>query len=475
MVASFFKRIICTAIVGLTMVECIYSQDYTDATGNIMRHALDVHNFNREFQQEKVYLHLDNTSYFQGETIWFKAFVVDASTLRRSSSSLLYVELLSPTGVLLQQQKLKIYAGQADGCIRLVDSSVREAQKLRGEQPYPSGYYELRAYTRYMLNFSHNIVFSRVIPVFRTPQIAGKYDEAVLESTKYESYDARQETEKLKSVNVSYFPEGGRLLLRRPGRVAYKATDENGRPIDGVLYVKGRSDGQTIKAPVVHDGMGRFEVLSGKSISKCVFVHEGKEYKVPNPYVEDQGVSMRVDAKSDSLSITVYNGMGYEGLIGLAVSCSGQIISCDSYMLAMDSIRLSLPAKNIPIGVCDITVFEKFGNVRATRHFFNYREDYAPPVLTATPDRQSYGPYDPVCVSLSLKDGNGQPFRDRFCIAVRDAANIETMYKDDLTTFLLLSSDLKGLIQDPQYYFEKSDEEHREAMDLLCMVQGWER
>ena len=76
---------------------------------------------------------------------------------------------------------------------------------------------------------------------------------------------------------------------------------------------------------------------------------------------------------------------------------------------------------------------------------------------------------------MILSDAKGNPFRDRFCIAVRDGANIETSYRDNLATSLLLSSDLKGLIHNPQYYFESSDQEHRQAMDLLMMVQGWER
>ena len=42
-------------------------------------------------------------------------------------------------------------------------------------------------------------------------------------------------------------------------------------------------------------------------------------------------------------------------------------------------------------------------------------------------------------------------------------------------TDLLLSSDLRGFIAYPNYYFEKDDEVHRQALDLLMMVQGWRR
>lgn len=60
--------------------------------------------------------------------------------------------------VLLQQQKLKIVAGQADGRIQLVVYATEQARELRGVRPYPSGYYEIRAYTQYMLNFDSDII-----------------------------------------------------------------------------------------------------------------------------------------------------------------------------------------------------------------------------------------------------------------------------------------------------------------------------
>ena len=122
--ANILRRIVCTAIVVFAVAGNIFAQNHidTDYAVQIMRHVQDANNFNREFQQEKVFLQLDNTSYFQGETIWFKAFVVNASTMGRSESGVLYVELLSPTGILLQQKKLKIIAGQADGFIKLTES-----------------------------------------------------------------------------------------------------------------------------------------------------------------------------------------------------------------------------------------------------------------------------------------------------------------------------------------------------------------
>ena len=57
--------------------------------------------------QEKVWLHLDNTCYFKGDTIWYKSYVVRADNLGYSDMSrLVYVELVSPDGLVVERHQL---------------------------------------------------------------------------------------------------------------------------------------------------------------------------------------------------------------------------------------------------------------------------------------------------------------------------------------------------------------------------------
>ena len=134
---------------------CMASND------SIMTLANMVNKFNRVFPQEKVYLHLDNTGYFKGERIWFKAYLTrtDKDSLG-SLSKVLYVELVNPYGDIEKTLKLPITDGQANGDIEL-------------DELLNSGYYEIRAYTRYMLNWGTDAIFSRVIPVFEKNKVQG--------------------------------------------------------------------------------------------------------------------------------------------------------------------------------------------------------------------------------------------------------------------------------------------------------------
>lgn len=103
----------------------------------------NVEAFNRLYPQEKVYLHFDNTGYYVGERIWYKAYVLSSGTHQYSNySGILYVELLSQEGQVLETQRLRIEDGSCHGSLEL-------------KPDYYAGYYEVRAYTRYMLNFGN--------------------------------------------------------------------------------------------------------------------------------------------------------------------------------------------------------------------------------------------------------------------------------------------------------------------------------
>ena len=60
--------------------------------------------------QEKIYVHMDNTCYFKGDTIWYKAYVVRADDLTYTDMSrITYVELLSPDGMMVERHHAEDY------------------------------------------------------------------------------------------------------------------------------------------------------------------------------------------------------------------------------------------------------------------------------------------------------------------------------------------------------------------------------
>lgn len=176
----------------------------SEAAGHILKAA----QWNRLYPQEKVYLHLDNTAYFLGETIWMKAYVTRSDTENRSNiSRVLYVELISPRGFVVERRKLQVTDGLAWGDIKLTKRILK------------AGYYEIRAYTRYMTNWGKRNFFSRVFPVFDKPRTEGDYSRMSLEP-----YDVtRQPDERRASAPESENVDRDIRITELPDSVCFEA------------------------------------------------------------------------------------------------------------------------------------------------------------------------------------------------------------------------------------------------------------
>ena len=457
----------------------IKARESVDYASELMKFADNIQQFNGMFPQEKVYLEFDNTAYFQGENIWFKAFVTHATTLERAPSGVLYVDFLAPTGKLILQQKLKIEEGQTDGAIPLINAGTFQTREKQGIQAYPSGFYEIRAYTQNMLDFSPEAIFSRVIPVYTQPKYVGEYDRSHVVRHDNSPYneDLRNEhkwqKDQDKKVNVTFYPEGGDLVRRLPCRVAFKVTGSNAFGMEGALIVSGGPD----SVYTVHDGMGSFIVDKG-GYNWAEFYPAGSDerfyFNLPDP--QESGYSMISDMLSDSrLQVNIWRTRDRIGeQTALAVICRGDVIHFEE-IKDVENSQLSIDCSGWPVGVCRITLFNKEGRVLSSRSIFHGSSNLHSPTVAVNTDSMSHQSCDKEVLEFMLTDESGNPFRDRFCLSVRDATDYGGGRTDNLQTNLLLSSDLRGYIHDPAWYLESDDEEHREALNLLTLVQGWER
>lgn len=457
-------------------------QDITETANpnlELMRFAGNIHQFNSIFPQEKVYLQFDNTSYYTGETIWFKAFVVNASTLKRAESKVLYVDLMSPTGVLLKQQKLKIVAGQADGSFVLMDGATEQAREKHGVLDYPSGFYEVRAYTSYMLNFGAESVFSRVFAIYEKPKKEGHYyEEPPVMKEIIDKWDAtleelRPKTEKLRKINCEFYPEGGHLVVGKPCRVAFKVTDETGFGIDADCVLK-ETD---ISCSTVHDGMGWFTFTPNERRNTLTVTVDGKSKSFTLPKPVDSGWAFQVDASgTDAIRLRIDCTPDLaDRTVGLALTCRGEVFDFCTIQTGTQPVEQLMSMKYVPEGVCRVYLFGTDGDIYASRSIYHHSATDRTPSIQVYADKDKYEPFERVEFKFNLKDGQGNPYHDRFCLSVRDVRGLSNVLADDLRTSLLLSSDLKGFIENPSWYFDSDDSRRNEALDLLCLVQGWER
>lgn len=414
--------------------------------------------------QEKVYVQTDNNCYFVGDTLWYKAFVLRADDNKPTNmSKLLYVELLSPDGVVVERQRIVVSnKGVTCGQFALQDSLY-------------SGYYELRAYTRWMLNFNvthrdytlddkhlfynnnmaHDFfrewdgLYSRVLPIFSKPKKKGNYEG------KYMYGRPKQEVEFVEKpkLKLRFYPEGGTLLEGVQNRVAFDICDNDGQ----ALQISGSLDDGTKLQPTY---MGRGTFLVTPNGQKATFRWNDKDWTFKLPKSKAEGVALVLDkgeAKWTSRGVSV---------AAYAVMCRGKLYLFER----TSSTSATLSIEKLPSGVNELMLLDADAKVLASRLFFVNHDDNVKNVSVKT-DKMEYKPFEPI--SLEVK---GAEPKMPFAISVRDARTDDTSYDDgNMMTEMLLCSDLKGFVASPAYYFESNDEAHRKALDNLLMVQGWRR
>ena len=411
--------------------------------------------------QEKVYLHMDNTCYFIGDTIWYKGYVTrsDRGTLT-DLSKILYVELLTPDGYLVERQQLEMPDGTAHGAFVLKDSLY-------------AGYYELRAYTRWMLNFGqyehphsewvenafYNIqmakdffrdydkLYSRVFPVYDRPKEEGVFakDMTLRPMRRYH----KKPREKKPELDLRFYPEGGNLVEDTDCRVALELNNEDGQHIDSTDISITDKDGREV-ARCLTDERGRavftLPEVSKKADYRATFSFQEYDFEEKLPEVEATGCALAV-VQNDTAVVATLQAQGVTRPLALHVMCQG----VSHYYLPLDTTTR-----------------------HADRLFFVNHHDYDAPRLAVSGIRPQYEPFDSITLRLRLTDP--ADFVAGLSLAVRDRATEEPSYDNGtILTEMLLASEIRGFVENPGYYFEAEDSLRRQALDRLLMVQGWRR
>jgi hypothetical protein len=423
-------------------------------------------NFSKNYPQENVYLHFDNSTYYLGETIWFKAYAVRADRNALTPfSKVLYVELLNTEGYVVETKKFKLDNGQCHGEFRLNTSGY-------------GGFYEVRAYTRYMLNFGAANYFSRILPIFDAPKTLGKFTPLITDRPNSQGIPKLRKGEPTKDqLNLNFFPEGGNLLQDITSKVAFKATDKNGENslITGSIFNEKNESVADINTEF--QGMGAFALTPGAGKYYAKVSCNGRNYKYDLPVVLPTGYAMAIDnSDSDKVAVIIQKNAGTENMpLGLMVSCRGVLyVSQQVDMNNENAVAYNISKKLLPSGVSQFTLYNAAGDIVSERlAFINHLSQMK---INVTQSKPSYKPFERISLDFLLKNNRDQPLETSFSVAVRDESNSSyNPFSNNILTDLLLSSELKGYIENPGLYFQTDDNSHHQALDLLMLTQGWTR
>lgn len=423
--------------------------------------------FDYDFPREKVYLHLDNNAYMEGDTVWFKAYVVRASSLKPEPlSRVLYAELLNADGALVQRHLLRIDSlGGASGQFIL-------------NLPVRRGYYEIRAYTREMTNWGTDACFSRVVPIFE--RVENKEGEPELNIYKPEEasdlmpghprpYHFGKESER----RLALYPEGGERVKGLTQVIAYKLTDGRGAACDDVLHIL--SNGQEItQSKPEHEGMGSF-VLPGNATDVAILIGK-KTYELPEFGKEQYVLHAEAADGNGTTSVVIQRAADAKPtLLGLAVMCREMVCYFDTITVDAQAVQIDLPATAFHNGINRMELFDASGHSICRRLLWRDAED-SKLNFKVLQNKSAYDPFTPVAIEMYVKDAEGNPVETTFSLSVRDAkGQLTGSTEEDVKIDMLLSSELRGYVHQPDWYFKEDvpTSQRTRALDNLLLVQGW--
>lgn len=406
------------------------------------------------FPQEKAYLHLDKPYYTAGETLWFKAYLVDGVSHESAAlSRVLYVDLADAgTGKVLATRTFRLDGGHAPGTWPLADTLA-------------AGRYQLRAYTNWMRN-QPEFIFQREFNLFAAGQPA---PEPV------------RQTDRL---TLDLFPEGGHLVAGLESWVGFKATNALGLGTDVAGVVLNQRGDTVTRFESEHLGLGRFRLRPrpGETYTARAWsTGGGTRQEVRLPAAQPTGLGLSVDNLASRDVVRVYVSTAqpqpaHPRPLVLLAHLRGQVAFVAKANTAKRTFVVNVPRRLFPDGgVAQFTLFDADGVPLAERVAFMHPRDRLR--VSITPDKPSYKPREAVTLTATVTDTAGRAVPDvHVSLAVTDARQVVAAPgAESLVSYLLLSSDLRGTIEQPGYYLDPANPQAAAHLDLLMMTQGWRR
>ena len=471
------------------------------------------------FPQEKIHLQTDKPYYISGEKIFFRAFLLNASTHQPEDlSKYIYMELVDPLDSVVVRLQIKgenkLYAGA-----------------LTLPEDLPQGDYKIRAYTRFMENLGEDYFCTRYIRVaapnittiqtetsfnfpneqqvdvdirfldtktkkpIQAPEIALQLNQNKpnLEKTDNEgwahfSFNLSENAEKrvlfaeldfekklLKQYiripypdnkfSVSFYPEGGQLLADHLCNIAFKALQSDGHAanITGDLFDS--ENNKLFGFETIHEGMGSFFLVPKAGEKYYAICSNGeKNIRVDLPEAKQNGCFLKTVWRQNKLWVKINNSSeNTDETLYLIIHSRGNTFYAQKWDNTKDVIAFN--QEDFPSGVSHLLLLTEDFQTLSERLIFTFNDiDWQKPIIKTQKDQ--YKKRDLVEIDIQLETGGS------FAISVTDDKDVISDTTSTILSEILLTSELKGKIDNPTFYLNKNN---IHAADLLMMTHGWTR
>lgn len=519
------------ALLSLMALLCLIGKSQVQGPFTVQKAAACLDTISKLLLTEKLYIQTDRTLYRPGDQIWFSGVITNgANQIGREGSDLIQVQLIGPSGRVVREVKSTVLGTSIPLSKRLAGGRyVLKAFIPWMIQQDSSQYFEKEVFIQKVIlgevllkmDFEREsygagqevlATFSARtksnLPLAKHPirikvKLNGKTAKEWTAETDQEgevvlAYDLpadlkgsdgllsislnhEGQTESIsrsipisnKEIQVDFLPEGGVLLAGFTNRVAFKALQHTGLPADVAGYIVNAQGEQICTFSSYHQGMGGFELNPevGQQYQAIIIEPAGVTGTYLLPKVERQGIGGRVEQKEDGLQLM----MNSESMdtARIIVQVQGKVFYQNTIQLENNAATVFLPTKEWPMGIAKVTIFDKWGRPQFERlSFVNYERQLQVEIRS---NKQKYLPREEVELKIRVKDDAGQPVRGEFTLAVVDD-NLLTFAddkQDDILSHFLMSSELKGKVYEPNFYFKPDEPKARKALDYVLMTHGW--
>jgi hypothetical protein len=392
---------------------------------------------------EKIYIHYDKEYYVAGETIWFKAYLCNDGKPDGISSNL-YVQFVDANGQLISSGRYPVMGAVTKGSIVIPDS-------------LPQGNYYIRALTPNMLNGEEDFIYKKNLFIYRP------------------SATTATVVKPQQIVSLQFFPESGHLIDGILTVVGFKANDQWGIPVEAHGIIK-TDDGTTV-APFhrYHDGIGKvqFKPIAGKKYLAEMETSAGKRtFSLPD--VETSGINLKIQDEKGGKKFQLSRGnkekVRFETVL-LVVQINNHVVN--EFEIAFEdypSVIGHILTDSLPSGILHFTVFTMDRLPVAERVSFVDNGEY-----------KAHATILPVTASFEKRASNSLEliFFDSLqyscSVSVTDISGGSFGDEDNIWSRFLLTSDLKGYIYNPAWYFRQQNDSVKQALDNLMLTHGWSR
>ena len=429
-------------------VSLLLSLFFLTASGQSQPHtAQDLEVIRAALPQDQPYMLFSKGIYETGEDMWFKAWLFDRSLLTLSNRSrTLFLRIYDPADSLVWNEKYPISGGRAEGHVFI------------GEH-WKTGEYRVEGYTQ------SSFYVDSTEAIF--PQKMWVVDRI----DKQKPQDTRTGLQK-DNIRLGLYPEGGYLVQGIKNYVAFKTTDNQGMPapLNGWLCENGA---RILDIESYHDGMGLFSFVPQEGIRYTVQLTNGQEFPLPTSL--RSGMVMHLE-HTDRKNVVFSVRQSKESMprrITLSVQMRG--VPCyHASGILRDSLIISLPMSGFPgQGIAEATLFDEQQRPIAERLFYVLPDKQL--TITARPSKEVYIRRDKGEVRIHVTDSEGKPVQAEICMSIFDKAYMSQSYRETMLSYNFLSTQIRGNIHHPVYYFDRKNPDRLQALDLLLLTQGWRR